>query len=207
MDVVNALTEVCSESDCLLFTAIPKEEKDFEVESPHPFVSSVQDCLASTSSADEVMQFAGNLSENDKVEIERQTRGHADNEQWFRFRKHVITASKAHDVKTRMETAQREEMESTDFKAVCEKVSESSKINPNIPALKYGRAIEGEAVSTFMELYAKTHKNATVFDCGPFRSKKLSFVGGSPDRILRCDCCGHFCLEIKCSASISHTSP
>ena len=95
----------------------------------------------------------------------------------------------------------------TDFKAVCEKVSGSSKINPNIPALTYGRAMEGEAVSTFMELYAQTHKNATVIDCGLFLSKELSFVGGSPDRILSCDCCGNFCLEIKCPASISHTSP
>ena len=76
------------------------------------------------------------LSENDKVEIERQTRGQVDNEQWFRFRKHVITASKAHDVKTRMETAQRKGMGSTDFKAFCEKVSESSKIKSKHSSLE-----------------------------------------------------------------------
>ena len=80
------------------------------------------------------------------MEIARQTRGQADNEQWFRFRKHVI---KAHDVKTRMEAAQRKGMESTDFTAVCEKVSGSSKLNPNIPALKHVCAMEGEAVSMF----------------------------------------------------------
>ena len=49
---------------------MPKKEKDSQVKSPRPFVSSIHDCLGSTSSADEVMQYAEKMSENDIAEIE-----------------------------------------------------------------------------------------------------------------------------------------
>ena len=35
----------------------------------------------------------------------------------------------------------------------------------------------------------------------------MPYVGGSPDRIVSCSCCGKFCLEVKCPSSIRHTSP
>eukprot|EP00112_Aurelia_sp_Birch-Aquarium-sp1_P024468 Seg7760.2 transcript_id=Seg7760.2/GoldUCD/mRNA.D3Y31 product="hypothetical protein" protein_id=Seg7760.2/GoldUCD/D3Y31 len=207
LDIVNALEEVCSGSDCILFKAIPREENNIQMESPKQFVNSLEDCRALSTSVDEVMHFADKLNENEKDKIEKLTKGQAENGQWYRFRKHVITASKAHDVKTRMETAQRKGMEKTDFQAVCEKVSGCSKLNPNIPALKFGRAMEGEAISIFIEHYAKTHKDAKVTECGLFLNKELTFAGGSQDGILSCDCCGEFCLEIKRPISISHTFP
>ena len=53
--------------------------------------------------------FIKNLSEKmtdaSIAEIEEATKGQHANESWHKARQHVITASKAHAVKTRMETA------------------------------------------------------------------------------------------------------
>ena len=35
----------------------------------------------------------------------------------------------------------------------------------------------------------------------------MPYVGGSPDRVIRCSCCPPACLEIKCPFSINHTTP
>ena len=71
--------------------------------------------------------------------------------------------------------------------------------------MKYGLAIE-EVVQTFFGQYQNEHSNATVKERGIFLDKELPFIGGIPDRIISCDCCGNSCLEVKCSISISFTS-
>eukprot|EP00112_Aurelia_sp_Birch-Aquarium-sp1_P020530 Seg5310.4 transcript_id=Seg5310.4/GoldUCD/mRNA.D3Y31 product="hypothetical protein" protein_id=Seg5310.4/GoldUCD/D3Y31 len=94
-----------------------------------------------------------------------------------------------------------------DLTSVFEKVSGEKPINPELPALKYGCAMEEEAVQTFYIMYARQHSNAKIVKCGIFLCRDMPFVGGSPDRIILCDCCGKLCLEVKCPFSIAHTTP
>ena len=35
----------------------------------------------------------------------------------------------------------------------------------------------------------------------------MPFIGGSPDPIVSCDCCGRACIEVNCPFSICHTTP
>ena len=86
MDVVNAPKEVCSESDRIIFTTIPKYNH-FQAESPRqPFVNSMEDCLTSlSSSVDEVTQFVDKLSEKDKAQIENFSRCQTTNDQCYRL--------------------------------------------------------------------------------------------------------------------------
>ncbi len=76
-----------------------------------------------------------------------------------------------------------------------------------LPSLCYGQAMESEAVETFTKLFKESHKNVAVEECGVFLCRELPLVGGSPDRIVSCDCFGKSCLEVKCPISINHLSP
>ncbi len=81
-------------------------------------------------------------------------------------------------------------------------------VNPNIPALKYGRTMEPVARTQYQKLLQqREHKNIHVRQCGLFVHPKFPFMGSSPDGIVTCDCCGTGVLEIKCPASIAHLDP
>jgi len=88
-----------------------------------------------------------------------------------------------------------------------QKISGLTFVNPNIPALKYGRDMEIDAVNTFTGLMKKTHKNFATSECGLYLDTSIPFIGASPDRIVSCDCCGFACLEVKCPYSINFTKP
>ena len=136
--------------------------------------------------------------------IESETRGQSENSNWFACRKHVITASKAHSVMTKMASL-RHKRKDVNLLDLFRIVAGNKTLNAEIPALQYGRAMEAEAVETFCTLYSQTHRNVTVLECGLCLCE--SIVGGSPDRIVSCSCCGKFCLEVKCPSSIRHTYP
>ena len=67
--------------------------------------------------------------------------------------------------------------------------------------------MEEEAVHSFEEIYRRSHKNVKISECGLCLCREMPFVGGSPDRMVSCSCCGKFCLEVKCPFSIRHTTP
>ena len=67
--------------------------------------------------------------------------------------------------------------------------------------------MEADEVNCFMDIFKETHNNARVEECGLFLHEDMPYVGGSPDRIITCDCCGSSCLEVKCPFSIRHKTP
>ena len=67
--------------------------------------------------------------------------------------------------------------------------------------------MESDRLQAFKEAFCKTHIDVTITDCGLCICKEIPYVGGSPDRIVQCSCCGISCLEVKCPFSINHTSP
>lgn len=67
--------------------------------------------------------------------------------------------------------------------------------------------MESEAVHAFVTKYKEAHRNVTVHECGIFLCKDAPFAGGSPDRLIECQCCGTSCLEIKCPYSVRDKSP
>ena len=204
-DVTTALRSVCEEKDSIIFTSELKEDKLANANMTGNLLSTFDDVLASIKNLNEFISKLEYFADH-KEEIEKETRGQSDNAFWFSARKHCITASKAHDVMSRMVTYKRN-FEEIDFISVMDKVSGRTHLNVDLPAIKYGRAMEAEAVAAFFSIYSKEHKNAKILDCGLFLCKDVPFVGASPDRIIVCDCCGESCLEVKCPFSISHTSP
>ncbi len=120
----------------------------------------------------------------------------------------MITASKGHAVKTRMESINKAKAEgkSIDLKAIFANVSGNSK-GVETPALKYGRAMEPEAIATFLSAFEVNHTDVSSTQCGIFLCKDKPFIGGSPDLIVECKCCGKYCIEVKCPFSIRDKSP
>lgn len=206
-DILAALKPVCDQTDCIAFSAEPKEPNNgVQEEISSEKITTIESVLSSTSNVEE---FIRGLEEIPKQlsAIEMATRGQSENPLWFSLRKHVITASKAHDVKTRMFTVLRKGVENTDLTSILGKIDGKAAQNCELPALKYGRSMETEAANTFTQLFSETHSNVKVTECGIFLHEEMPFLGGSPDRIVTCDCCGKACLEIKCPFSIRHTSP
>ena len=208
-EVATALESVCDEKDSILFTAIEKEMKPTSAETSKDGIFTVNDfLLMSDSSAELLMHMEYFPSHVSKIETE--TRGQSENPLWFSMRQHVITASKAHSVKTKVETMKRQAKQgatSVDLKPAFDLISGKKQLNPDIPALRYGRAMESEAVHAFVTKFKEEHRNVTVRECGIFLCKDAPFVGGSPDRLIDCQCCGKSCLEIKCPFSIRDKSP
>ena len=72
-------------------------------------------------------------------QIEVCTKGHYCIEQWYLCKKGVVTASKAHKVRTKMKKVTKGDRGAANIWSLKEKNSGMTFVNQNIPALKYGR--------------------------------------------------------------------
>ncbi len=208
-EVASALRPMCDEKDSIIFTAEEKKEAVPVITGKKDDLYTLTDLLSISSSPEEFLMKMESLSLKFSL-IESKTQGQAENPFWVSIRKHMITASMSHDVKTRIETQRRQAQKGAagvDMKSIFQTVSASKKVNPKLPALKYGRAMETEAVHTFISDYKHHHKDVTVKECGIYICKDAPFIGGSPDRVVSCKCCGEFCLEVKSPFLIPDKSP
>ena len=125
-------------------------------------------------------------------EIERQTLGQSNNPLWFAVCKHAITASTAHAVKTKMASIERAKAQSNflDMTAIFENISGRGPML-DLPALRYGKAMESEAVAGFLGTIKRAHQGVLASDFGIFICRDRPFIGESPDHIIQCKCCGN----------------
>ena len=204
-EIAEALRAVCSENDSIIFSAFPKSKRrsDRKEGACHPL--SLNDVIEMSESAEEVFKHMRKIKVQ---EIEQATRGQSDNPIWHLMRKHVISGSKAHDVKTKMDAWKRKNDASiVSFVPLFDKIAGRSYLNPELPALQYGKAKEKYAIINFETEFRNTHTQVKVLDCGVFLIQDMPYVGASPDAIVMCDCCGIACLEVKCPFSIRDLSP
>ena len=202
-DLSEALKKVCDNS--IIFTTEVKQTKVTSEEKEK--ILTLDDFLHISKTPEEFLMHMEYFPSH-VDEIERQTQGQSNNPLWFEVRKHTISASKAHVIKTRIASIEKAKAENKilDMGNIFKTISGRGPIL-DLPALKYGRVMEAEAVSEFLGTFKETHQKVSAFDCGIFICKDRPFIGGSPDQILECKCCGKFCLEIKCPFSIRDKSP
>ncbi len=204
-EIIDAIKPIANENESIIFSAEYKRlcSKSKNAKEAVPTIESIK-----TASTD-ADTFHANLNciVKEIDAIEKATRGQNENPLWFSVRRHAITASKAHEIKTRMTTASRLGVGNTSFENIFSKMAGNKGPCADLPALKFGRSMEAEAVESFTEMFSKSHKNVRVTECGIFFLHEMPFLGGSPDRIISCDCCGNSCLEVKCPYSILHTTP
>ena len=135
----------------VLSTAMLKPKIDFIRE-----VVSVKDISTDITCIDDIIFMSKSVEEfltnikfnftNQTIEkIESITKGQSDNTAWFQFRKGTITASKSHEIKTKMEKFIKGGGGYINMWSLSQKISGLTLTSPNIPALKYGRDMEQHA--------------------------------------------------------------
>ena len=210
-DVAAAVENI--KTDMILHSAVPKLKVDYleemimnSDEKPDD-VPSIDDIFLISSN---IQTFFDNLqmlmTPDNIMKIEQLTIGQSENLKWHLYRKYVITASKSHDVLTKMRKVQGV-VDHVNMWSLFQKISGFIHVNPNIEALKYGRSMEVHAVNNFEEVFTNQHKDLKLKECGLFLHKDFPFIGGSPDRLVSCSCCERSCLEVKCPISINYTTP
>ena len=103
-DIATAIRPICDETDCILFSAFPKFACP-TVASKQNIVKSCKshsEILLEVKDANEYLHRIQKISSKEIADIERKTLGQSENPDWFSYRRHVITASKGHDVKTQL---------------------------------------------------------------------------------------------------------
>ena len=109
--------------------------------------------------------------------IEEKARGQSKNPLWFAVRKHMITASIAHEIKTRIETYNEKGGLEVDMTTGFSKISGKTSFYKELPALKYGRAMEKEAVRPFMLHFEESHHNVRFKELVPSFAETCHFFG------------------------------
>ena len=172
LDIATALEKVTPDS--VLSTALLKPKIDFvrEVVSMREIstdITSIDDIILMSHSVEE---FFANIKVNFSVtsigQIQMITKGQSDNTAWFQFSKGTITTSKSHEIKTKMEKFVKGGSGYVNMWSLCQKISGLTNINPNIPALKYGRDMEQHASNAFFEIFKCSHKKPRLCNCGLF---------------------------------------
>ena len=152
-----------------------------------------------------VQQFTTNLKLTEKqiVDVYEKTKQQSNSDDWFEQRRGRITASKFHQVFTRVNTLNRSLNESA------EKLIQNLLLRKGFEtlAIKHGIAMEVHAKETVQRVVRKTHTNALFKDPGMTIDGKFPFLSASPDLEVYCKCCGKFVIEIKCPYSICHLKP
>ena len=81
------------------------------------------------------------------AEIEQETRSQATNPIWFAVRQHMITASKVHNVRTRMTALKRApQCKEIDINNLIDKIAGRNSVKSLLPPLRYGH------ISSFIAL-------------------------------------------------------
>ena len=212
VNIASALEEVAPLS--IVHQAVPLPQIDFVREivtksktKPEDLLSVDDILLLSSSKGDFYDNLALNLTTSNITRIEQITRGQSENESWYSFRKGVITASKGHDVITKMKKVKKGGFEVINTFSLNQRISGNYFTSPDIPALKYGRTMEVDAVNGFFEKIKGQHQELKFHECGLFLNLKSPFIGASPDRMMTCKCCSLACIEVKCPFSINYTTP
>lgn len=160
-------------------------------------------------SVDTFVDSISTYSQAQVAELEKETRGQYKNPIWYKQRLGRITGSIIHEVETKVKILiKNKSMSLNDNCSLLNTIVSGSSLNPNIPALKYGRENESKALKQYLKHQSENgHQNIKVHECGLYVSKKRPYIGASPDGIVSCYCCGEGVLEIKCPFKIAHKHP
>ena len=155
--------------------------EDDENDTPEKKISCFLEALPITSEAVQV--------------IEKETRHQTENDQWVNLRMGWLTASNHHEKVTKINTVTGSIKPKTTplIKWTIYRYSDLA----SIPAIKWGRENEENAVKSFFLAESKKHDNFKIEKCGLFVDSKKPYIGASPDGIVKCKGHGLPVLEIK----------
>ena len=143
------------------------------------------------------------ISEDVVTSIHNNTTEQANSKLWHELRKGRITASKYHNVYTKINSFNNKPSVSTN--ALVKELIERKTFET--VATKHGIAMETHAKEKLKNILSKTHIKCQFQESGMIIDKELPYLSAIPDMEGSCKCCGDFVVEIKCPYSICETIP
>ena len=143
------------------------------------------------------------FSDNDVQVIEKMTRTQSKFPRWKEHRKRRLTASKHHDVFTKVNilTKPKSFNSSKVTPLVANLIYQDNNLD-HIEAINWGHDHEEDATKAFYALEATKHLDLKTEPAGLFVDKTRAYIGASPDKIMQCTCHGRSVVEIKCPHKI-----
>ena len=142
------------------------------------------------------------MSKEDIETIQKATIEQSRSNLWHKARVYRITASKCHDVMTRMNTLERDQTQTADN--LIKRVLSANEVMT--PAMELGKKWENKAVERYKRISKIHHSGLIVSKCGIFVGDAIC-IGASPDGIITCDCHGDGVLEVKCATKFWNLDP
>jgi hypothetical protein len=140
------------------------------------------------------------------VKIERETRDQHSSDAWRKQRIGRITASNFHKVYTKTETimkTRKNSKKNPQYSPVVSDIVHESEDISHLPQIKWGVEHEHDGVNCFMADIASQHEGGLegFRKCGLYVKADYPYLAGSPDGLFVCKCCSPATLEIKCPYS------
>ena len=134
--------------------------------------------------------------------IEANTREQANCSLWSDMRKGRLTASKHHDIYTKIYTISRST--STVRASTTPLVAQILNLEKllELQSIKWGVDHEQDALKAFYTEHCTKHQDFKTEKSGLHLNKEEPYIAASPDDFMSCKCHGRFTLEIKCSFNI-----
>ena len=139
------------------------------------------------------------VGRSEVTRIEELTRGQTKSSHWFDAPRGRLTASKHHDIYTKVNTLSRarDVIKPKTTPIVAEIISPINDIQ-SLPDIKWRVTHEEDALKEFYAKEAIKHEGFKVNKCGLFVHSQYAYIAASPDAILSCKCHGLIAVEIKC---------
>ena len=154
---------------------------------------------------DSVSFVMPHYNESQLRQFEEDTCDQSESELWHRLRTGRVSGSTAHDVVTKMKKQKAgKDIQTHSLVSI---ILSKTVLDPNIPALKYGRELEAEAVQAYVNVQKSIHHQLQVDPCGLFIDSEVSCLCATPDRVVHCTCCGSGLLEVKCPLTSAGMDP
>ena len=185
-DFAEAINKVYPQN--ILHTAVPKPKVDFVRERiSAKFVQpkkvfTLPDVINTSKNMSDFMENLSVFTKENIATIEKFTIAQSENEHWFEYRKCLVTASKSHEVVTKMTKVEKGGGGTVNMWSWNQKISGLVFVKPNIAALKYGTDRETEAAKNVIKFIKGKHMDIKLSGCGLFVDEKLPYIEF---------CCGH----------------
>ena len=156
--------------------------------------------------AQNVSNFTDSIKLTDRqIDIIKQnTVGQALVDEWFKQREGSLTASRFHQICTRVDSLQASK--SNDPTNLISTLLGYKSV-PETAAMKHGKAMEPHAKSSYLSIVKRKHRKFRSNEAGLVIMNDKQFIGVSPDLEIDCSCHGSGLVEIKCLYSIRDSTP
>lgn len=192
----------------VLFKSIEGMKANCDIKRKLKIIDIANEIISSTDDDDsKISCFLKNLifTESEVKAIKSDTRLQSKSKDWLDHRKGRLTASRHHEVYTKVNTILKTRSgiypRPKTTQLVASIIFQDTNLD-HITAIKWGRSKEETALKQFYAVEATKHIDFTFEKVGLCLDLNRAYIGASPDGIMNCKCHGKSAIEIKCPYKI-----